>query len=250
MKIQIVSDLHTEFGQNPKFTPGNIVGDVLLIAGDTGTNPLKVKDYLLQFNKVPVIVVLGNHEFYGHEYTSAKLKYKEVLDSPQENLYLLDNEELILPQFPGYSFFGCTLWTDLATGDPEKIAQYMNDYHQIKILGDTKFRPSHTRKEHVKSRQYLDQRMSLCKNKKIVLTHHLPSYQSTPHKYIGNFLNAAYASNLEELIFKHQPLLWAHGHTHSSQDYYLGNTKVVCNPYGYFRQEENLGFNPEFVVEV
>jgi len=178
------------------------------------------------------------------------LKYKEVLDSPQENLYLLYNEELILPQFPGYSFFGATLWTDLATGDPEKIARYMNDYHQIKILGDTKFRPSHTRKEHVKSRQYLDQRMSLCKNKKIVLTHHLPSYQSTPHKYIGDFLNAAYASNLEELIFKHQPLLWAHGHTHSSTDYYLGNTKVVCNPYGYFQQEENSRFNPEFVVEV
>lgn len=250
MKIQIVSDLHTEFGQSPFFIPGNIVGDVLLIAGDTGIDAFKIKEYLLQFNKVPIIVVLGNHEFYGHEYTSAKEEYKEMLNSPRDNLYLLDNEELTLPIFPGYSFFGCTLWTDLATGDPEKIARYMNDYHQIKIRGDIKFRTAHTKKEHVMSRQFLDQKLSLCKNKKIVLTHHLPSHQSIPLKFIGDFLNAAYASNLEELIYKHQPLLWAHGHTHSSKDYYLGNTKVVCNPYGYFRQEENLGFNPEFVVEV
>ena len=249
MKIQIVSDLHTEFGESGNFLPSNIVGDVLLIAGATGSDPYKVREFLLRCNKVPVIIVLGNHEYYGNDVFEVREQYQEALFCPEKNLFLLDNKELTLPQFPGYSFFGATLWTDLLKADEDQIQHYMNDYHLIK-KGGWKIKPEYTKKEHSVSKMFLDSAMSVCRNKKIVVTHHLPSFQSVPLKFMGNFLNPAYASNLEELIYKHQPVLWVHGHTHDNQDFYLGNTRIACNPHGYYKHGENFKFNPEFIVEV
>ncbi len=249
MKIQVVSDLHTEFGESGMFMPCNIQGDVLLVAGDTGSDPQKIREFLLRYNKVPIIIVLGNHEFYGNDLSEIREQYAEALFQPGDNLFLLDNKELTLPQFPGYTFFGSTLWTDLLKADEDQIQQYMNDYHLIKKNG-WKIKPEFTKGEHSRAKMFLDSSMSACRNKKIVLTHHLPSFQSVPIKYMGHFLNAAYASNLEELIYNHQPVLWVHGHTHDSKDFYLENTRIVCNPHGYYKQGENCQFNPEFVIEV
>ena len=36
--------------------------------------------------------------------------------------------------------------------------------------------------------------------------------------------------------------LWVHGHTHSSFDYNIHGTRVVCNPRGY----EDHDLNPEY----
>ncbi len=40
-----------------------------------------------------------------------------------------------------------------------------------------------------------------------------------------------------------------HGHIHSSSDYKIGNTRVVCNPKGY-SVELNKNFKPNLVLEV
>ena len=47
---------------------------------------------------------------------------------------------------------------------------------------------------------------------------------------------------VDEVIESAQPALWVHGHTHSSADYQVGDTRVVCNPYGYYRHEVNTEF--------
>ena len=44
--------------------------------------------------------------------------------------------------------------------------------------------------------------------------------------------------------------LWVHGHTHTSFDYVLLGTRVVCNPRGYIPYEPNPDFDPRCVVEV
>jgi hypothetical protein len=48
--------------------------------------------------------------------------------------------------------------------------------------------------------------------------------------------------------------LWVHGHTHSSFDYLLNGTRVVCNPRGYpLRRQggfENPDFNASFAVDL
>ena len=43
--------------------------------------------------------------------------------------------------------------------------------------------------------------------------------------------------------------LWIHGPTHTSFDYQVGPTRVVCNARGYPR-EEGTSMNPRLVIEV
>jgi hypothetical protein len=45
-----------------------------------------------------------------------------------------------------------------------------------------------------------------------------------------------------------RPALWVHGHTHDSYDYWVGSTRVVCNPRGY--DDENIAFDPVLVVRM
>ena len=71
----------------------------------------------------------------------------------------------------------------------------------------------------------------------VVLTHHAPSYQSVSPQFIGNSANGAFVSNLEEFILDRPKIkVWAHGHTHSPSDYYIGDCRVVANPLGYRRE--------------
>ena len=62
-------------------------------------------------------------------------------------------------------------------------------------------------------------------------------------KYISDFdpdLQSAYMNNLDDFILEHQSnlKLWIHGHLHSSADYMIGKTRVVCNPRGRGSAEE------------
>src|SRR5690606_37391535 len=82
----------------------------------------------------------------------------------------------------------------------------------------------------------------------VVVTHHLPSAQSVNPKFTGDLLNAAYASDLDQVIEDGRPALWVHGHTHDSCDYQFGDTRVVCNPRGY--DDENAVFDRKLVVEI
>jgi len=66
---------------------------------------------------------------------------------------------------------------------------------------------------------------------------------------IGDAINPAFASDLENLILEFQPELWIHGHIHTACDYTIGKTRVICNPRGY-PSELNTGFIPEKVVEI
>jgi Icc-related predicted phosphoesterase len=62
----------------------------------------------------------------------------------------------------------------------------------------------------------------------------------------------AFASNLEDLILRHQPELWVHGHIHHVRDYPIGDTRVVCNPRGYLAAgwSERTGFVEDLVIDV
>jgi Icc-related predicted phosphoesterase len=84
-----------------------------------------------------------------------------------------------------------------------------------------------------------------------VITHHAPSHKSLPQAVKSDLglLCAAYASSLDELIIKSEPLLWIHGHIHQPQNYKIGNTRIVSNPRGY-AFEESPSFRREFIVEV
>ena len=53
-------------------------------------------------------------------------------------------------------------------------------------------------------------------------------------------LNPAFASNLNEFIVNNPQIrVWCHGHVHNHFDYILGQTRVVCDPFGY-NNENNV----------
>jgi Icc-related predicted phosphoesterase len=88
----------------------------------------------------------------------------------------------------------------------------------------------------------------------IVMTHHAPSLRGVPvgshWRQVYEDVLACYASDYDALIERFQPALWAHGHFHFSSDYFIGRTRVVCNPRGYSPDHLNLDFDPMIVIEI
>ena len=85
--------------------------------------------------------------------------------------------------------------------------------------------------------------------KNIVITHHAPSAQSLPLESTKDILNAAYASHLDDVIKKYAPSLWVHGHVHKSNDYMIGETRVVSNSRGN-PYSLNPVFEDVFIVDI
>jgi hypothetical protein len=81
----------------------------------------------------------------------------------------------------------------------------------------------------------------------VVITHYLPSQGSVHPKYARSPLNPFFLCDVEGLIRVKQPALWFHGHTHTSADYFIDETKVICNPLGY-GTENARDFDPEKVI--
>ncbi|HSB64958.1 MAG TPA: metallophosphoesterase, partial [Anaerolineales bacterium] len=207
-----------------------------------------IKEY---FSEKQVIYVLGNHEFYGQAIPKHSHKLKELVQG--SNIYVLENDCLLLGDVV---FLGCTLWTDFKLfGDPRVAGFYatesMNDYKKIRVSPDyRKLRSLDTAGLHFRSRTWLADQFEVYRGRKIVVvTHHLPSARSLPEGYADDILNAAYASHMDAYVEKSSAKLWIHGHKHRSQDYFIGNTRVICNPRGY-PEKPNPGFSPGLVVEV
>jgi Icc-related predicted phosphoesterase len=68
-------------------------------------------------------------------------------------------------------------------------------------------------------------------------------------KYLDDPISAAYVSDMEDFIVKHQPSYWIHGHIHTPVNYKIGNTEIICNPHGYINEPYN-GFNKNLVIEI
>ena len=84
-----------------------------------------------------------------------------------------------------------------------------------------------------------------------MITHHAPTPRSLAPHFEGNRYNAAFASNLENLIKRYQPMLWVRGHMHDPVDVEIGSTRVLCNPAGYdARESETRGYNPVLCIEI
>ena len=85
--------------------------------------------------------------------------------------------------------------------------------------------------------------------KVVVVGHHAPSALSIAEHYKDSHLmNGGFSSDLSEFILDNPKIkLWTHGHMHDAFDYYIGDTRVVCNPRGY--PGERI-FNSNFTIEV
>lgn len=127
----------------------------------------------------------------------------------------------------------------------------MNDYQLIrKDPSYSRFRSIDTRIIYNESVKWLEKSLRESKARfNVVVTHHAPSLKSIKGDYKEDLISAAFASNLKDFILRTHPNLWIHGHIHEPSDYYIGKTRVICNPVGY--PGENLvGFKKELIFEI
>lgn len=248
MRLHLLSDLHLEFAP---FVPPRPAVDCVVLAGDIGTRASGLRWIRETYPDVPVVYVLGNHEFYGERLP--RLTAKLVEQAAGTNVHLLENSSI---EVGGIRIFGATLWTDfMLLDDPESASAAatadMNDYARIRHWPSVrKLRPHHTREVHAHSRLLLEAFLTAGDpTKSIVVTHHAPSLLSLPDYRRGDLLSSAYASRMDDLILRHQPALWVHGHIHHANDYRIGATRVVSNPRGY-PDEPVTGFQADRVLDV
>ena len=270
MRIQVVSDLHLEFGTTTILTQGNT--DTLILSGDICIASdydqfhipellTRAKSYTTFFEQVckefkNVIYVFGNHEHYHGNFANTHGTLCKELKH-FGNLHVLNNDHVVID---GVVFVGGTLWTDFCRNDPVvkwDAQRMMNDYRKVFNGPKNRFKPDDAYNEHHAMIQYID---SVYKREDwlempnppiVVCGHHAPSFESISGRYAGNSLNGAYASDLVDFITERPRIkLWTHGHVHTTFDYMIGSTRVVCNPRGYYGYEENDEFDYGKVIEV
>ncbi|MFB2893079.1 metallophosphoesterase [Aerosakkonemataceae cyanobacterium BLCC-F50] len=248
MKLHILSDLHLEF---EPFNPLVTNADVIILAGDIHVGKKGIDWAKYYFPELPVIYVLGNHEYYGKAFPKHIDDLKRAVEGT--NIHILENDSLIINDI---KFLGCTLWTDFNLFGEPKIAGYeatqiMNDYRKIRVSpAFRKLRSIDTTIIHSKSLRWLNEELLNNQNNKIVvITHHAPSKRSVRERDRDNILRAAYASDLDKFVAESNAVLWIHGHIHCQQDYLLGSTRVICNPRGY-PDKRNENFIPDLVIEL
>ena len=199
-----------------------------------------------------VIFISGNHELYNSSWWDAEADFWKGKELPS-NVTVLNQDAV---NINSVVFIGATLWTDFGNNNPFSLLaakRSMNDFRLIKSHSGEILCPEDTVVRHELDRDFIFQKLLQKKHegfKTVVLTHHLPSYQSVNKRYAGDVLNAAFASELGGLIQDGGPDIWIHGHTHDSIDYCLGNTRIVCNPYGYFNSEVNPKYDRTKLIEL
>jgi Icc-related predicted phosphoesterase len=248
MKILVLSDLHIEF---EAFQIDFSAVDVVILAGDIHIKEHGFKWAADNIKDIPVIYILGNHEFYGKAYPKLISSIKE--SASNSNIHILEKDILTID---GINFLGCTLWTNFELfGDPRiagfECQQVMTDFKKIRLSPKfSKLRSIDVAAIHRQSISWLsDELERLDKQTNIVITHHAPSQKSLPEEHKENVISSAYASNLEHLIQKYNPKYWIHGHLHNSSDYQIGETQVICNPRGY-PKETNSAFDGRYIINI
>lgn len=262
--IQIISDLH-QINWNNAYYYGssdtdfpftldciNKKASVVLMAGDLDINIQRVIDMLTSFaNAYPdktFIAIPGNHEFYNQNIQSTLLLYNESHKSLPVNAHLASRHTMI---HNGVRYVSCILWSYILPSASKFVVKNINDFTIIKDenggpLGIIGYNALHA----ADLTWLVDQLEMPFDGPTVVMTHHAPSWESVALPYIGDKCNSVFVSKLDDIIEKYEPSMWVHGHTHSPVDYYIFNTRVICNPLGY-PQENSSRYNVlDFCVEL
>jgi Icc-related predicted phosphoesterase len=84
--------------------------------------------------------------------------------------------------------------------------------------------------------------------KTVVVTHFAPSLRSADPRYGISPGTAGFCNAIDDLLPQAQ--LWLHGHLHCPLDYTVGGCRVVANPLGYARKNEQLFFKPQSCISL
>lgn len=241
MKLQVLSDLHFEFHKDggtsfiESLDPTGV--DVLVVAGDLTTETGLYEALAALSAKYPqVVYVAGNHEYYGSDRARVS-RVRLLVDHHLSNVHWLHETAV---EIDGQRFVGTTLWFP---DDPLNAfyENLLNDFHQIRGYRRWVYEANGDAVAFLKAE---------VRPEDVVVTHHVPVTEGQHPKWRGTALERFFVNNLGNVVVYTRPKLWVYGHTHDSLDFHLGETRLVCNPFGYVRYEENPDYNEKLIVEV
>lgn len=271
MKIQLLSDLHLE--AHPHWQAQSAPGaDLLVLAGDVGSyqqgSQLTDADFgLARFSAAagwptPVLFVPGNHEYDGMDFDAAHARLQDCC--ARLGLHWLERNTL---EWRGVRFVGTTLWTDfdaLSPADPtspqalaaqlkarDKAFRAANYY--LRKTGTTRagqpWLAEGVREQALQCQQWLRDTLAQPHDgPTVVVTHFAPSLQSADPRYGLVPGTAGFCNTLDDLLPSAQ--LWLHGHLHAPSNYVHQGCRVLANPLGYARKNEQAAFQPQMVIEI
>jgi len=249
--LQYVSDLHLEFPENKSYISANPilpVGDILVIAGDLMPFILidKHKDFFdyLADNFEQTYWIPGNHEYYHYDIS---LKAPSFYEKIRSNVSLVNNWSLKTDV--AHIIFS-TLWTKISEQRQWDIENSMNDFRLIKYDGH-RFSYQQYNELHQTSLEFIKRELDDPEPdlKKVVVTHHVPTYYQYPKKYKGSLLSEAFAVELFNLITHMNPDFWIYGHHHiNTPDFDIGNSRIVTNQLGYVQRNEHILFKSDKTI--
>lgn len=253
MLIQPISDLHLDCLNEMHLEDVlentiNPAANAIVLAGDAceGKEIGLVRDFLGSISK-PVYYVAGNHEYWSNVRCQDFIGWLKLQLSYLPNVKVMEDEHVILDDVV---LIGGTLWTNLRNPiNANMIRNYMADFRHSPGL-TTDF----TNDKHEKTVEYIRQCLQLEQykdKKKIVVTHHGPSFKAVDEFYKFDTANCGYQSNLDYMLeAEWAPDVWIHGHSHVFMDKLIGNTRVIRNPSGYRSYgETNTKFDPKFLID-
>ncbi|MBP2558740.1 Icc-related predicted phosphoesterase [Neorhizobium galegae] len=270
MRAWIISDIHHSRLRDLKGDRLAIPdADLCVCVGDVAGAIDDSISFLLRViePRMPVVLILGNHDYYGSGIDFALERARRLIEG--KRVHLLENQNLI---FNDCRFIGATLWTDfcVSVGEDEHVPPeerrakafglvpsrmmdfsciFRSDERQAGENGMVTVKEIFDR--HRASRAFIDEELGKPFNgRTIVLTHHAPLMQSSDPRFFGDITNAAFASDLSDLIERRRPSLWIHGHIHKFRDYMFDKTRIVCNPVGYQQERDYSGFRSNFFIEL
>ena len=252
MTVQFASDLHLEFVENTKFLKDNPIApeaDILVLAGDVGYlghetyNSHPFWDWASE-NFKQVIVVPGNHEFYGGYDLSNLSNNKE--EAIRNNIHWYYNKILTID---GVDLILTTLWSKISPLADYIIRSRVSDFKYIKYEGKL-LRPSIFNRFHAECVSFLKESLEKSTaRKKIIVSHHVPASLCMADEFKGSILNGAFVAEMDDFILDNDVDYWIYGHSHRNiGEMTIGKTKLVCNQLGYVSNHENFSFQKSMQI--
>ena len=242
-----------EFHENSRWLRDNPlvpVGDILVLAGDIGYlgDEMYLKHPFWNWsadNFEQTLIVPGNHELYKNfDINELTEGWSEQIRSNVNVVYNktvhLDNVDFILS----------TLWAKIHPAEAYFVEHGVTDLRRIRN-GEYRLSWDRFNDEHERCVQFIKRSVEQSSaEKRVVITHHVPSFLLMADEFKGSLINGAFTSDLNSLIEKLPIDYWIYGHSHRNIDGEIGGTKIVSNQLGYVYADEIDTFKPDKYIEL
>lgn len=248
-RIQVLSDLHLEVGQQYSSYDFPVSAPWLVLAGDVG----RLIDYdvyldfmFRQTNRYQrVFLVLGNHEFYGLDHQAGIRKAHELVAEPRlgGGVVLLHRNQWDDPE-PGsnITILGCTLWSRVPDHARDIVRDKVKDYKKIEEWSVDKHNDQHNQDLGWLRERCRELASTAPGQHVLVVSHHAPATKGTSDPRYGDSpWSSAFSTDILGLgagggggsYLWGQVRAWIFGHTHYSTDFIVDGVRVVANQRGY-----------------